>query len=438
MEAYVLFMLPLLMLVIFTGFPVALAMMAVSLVFGFYRYGDAAVYLFATEVHDVAGNYVLASIPLFVFMGSLLESTGIAERLFKGIHVWTHKVPGGLAVGTVLMGVVFAMSSGVVGATETVIGLLALPIMLNYGYSRSLISGTVCAGGSLGTAIPPSVVVIVLAPVVEISVGALFAGILFPGLLMAGTFILYIVIRAMLDPGSAPRKTSEVEELTLAEKLKFTITGLVPPIFLIFTVLGSILLGWATPTEAAACGAVGTLFLTFLAGNLKINLVWKAMRTTMVVSTMILTILVAGHIFSAIFVALGGVQVTQNMIDAASLGPWAVLAIILLIAFIGGFILDLVSVVLILVPIAVPIISGLGFDLIWFSVLFLIVLQTGYLSPPMAPSIFYLRAIAPPEIKLSHMFRGVVPFIACQVICLILVIVFPGIALWLPEAIFSN
>jgi tripartite ATP-independent transporter DctM subunit len=216
------------------------------------------------------------------------------------------------------------MSSGVVGATETVIGLLALPIMLSYGYSKSLISGTVCAGGSLGTAIPPSVVVIVLAPVVEISVGALFAGILFPGLLMAGTFILYIMVRAMLDPESAPRKTSEVEELTLAEKLKLTITGLIPPIFLIFTVLGTILLGWATPTEAAACGAVGTLFLSFLAGNLKMNFVWKAMKTTMVVSTMILTILVAGHIFSAIFVALGGVRVTQDMIEAANLGPWVV------------------------------------------------------------------------------------------------------------------
>lgn len=438
METYVLLMIPALILFIFSGFPVALAMMAVSLIFGLIRYGDVAVYLFATEIHDVAGNYVLASIPLFVFMGSLLESTGIAERLFRGIHVWTHKVPGGLAVGTVLMGVVFAMSSGVVGATETVIGLLALPIMLSYGYNKSLISGTVCAGGSLGTAIPPSVVVIVLAPVVEISVGSLFAGILFPGLLMALTFIVYIVGRAILDPSSAPRKTDEVENLSLIEKLTITFTALLPPIFLIFTVLGTILLGWATPTEAAACGAVGTLILTFLAGNLKRKFVWKAMKTTLTVSTMILTILVAGHIFSGIFIALGGVRMTQELINAANLGPWTVLAIILFIAFIGGFVLDLVSVVLILVPIAVPIISGLEFDLIWFSVLFLIVLQTGYLSPPLAPSIFYLRAIAPSEIKLSHMFRGVVPFIAAQLTCLALVMIFPQIALWLPNVIFGN
>ena len=213
MDAYVLLMLPALILVIFSGFPVALAMLSVSLVFGFIRYGEAAVHLFATEIHDVAGNYVLASIPLFVFMGSLLESTGIAKRLFRGIHIWTYRVPGGLAVGTILMGVVFAASSGVVGATETVIGLLALPIMLSYGYNKSLISGTVCAGGSLGTAIPPSIVVIVLAPVVEISVGALFAGILFPGLLMALTFILYIVGRSILDPTVAPRKSDAVEAL---------------------------------------------------------------------------------------------------------------------------------------------------------------------------------------------------------------------------------
>lgn len=288
------------------------------------------------------------------------------------------------------------------------------------------------------TAIPPSVVVIVLAPVVEVSVGSLFAGILIPGLLMAGSFILYIVVRAIIDPSAAPRKSSEVENLKLFEKLKITFSALIPPIFLIFTVLGTILLGWATPTEAAACGAVGTLALTFLAGNLRRENLWKAMKTTLSVSTMILTILVAGHIFSGIFVALGGVRLTQELIEAANLGPWVVLCIILLVAFIGGFVLDLVSVVLILVPIAVPIISGLGFDLIWFSVLFLIVLQTGYLSPPMAPSIFYLRAIAPKEIKLSHMFRGVVPFIVAQIVVLLLVIIFPEIALWLPDAIFGS
>ncbi len=438
MESYALLMLPALILCIFSGIPVALAMMSVSLVFGFIHYEEAAVYLFATEIHDVAGNYVLASIPLFVFMGSLLESTGVAERLFRGIHIWTYKVPGGLAVGTILMGVVFAASSGVVGATETVIGLLALPIMLSYGYNRALISGTICAGGSLGTAIPPSIVVIVLAPVVDISVGSLFAGILFPGLLMALTFILYIVIRSALDPTVAPRKADEVESLTLTQKLVITISGLIPPVFLIFTVLGTILLGWATPTEAAACGAVGTLFLTLLAGNLKLDLIWRAMKQTMIVSTMILTILVAGHIFSGIFVAMGGVRLTQELIEAANLGPWTVLSIILFIAFVGGFVLDLVSVVLILVPIAVPIMKAMGFDLIWFSVLFLIVLQTGYLSPPMAPSIFYLRAIAPPEIRLSDMFVGVMPFIAAQVLCLALVMVFPEIALWLPRAIFGN
>jgi tripartite ATP-independent transporter DctM subunit len=437
-DAYVLLMLPVLILAIFSGLPVAFAMLSVSLVFGLIRYGEAAVYLFATEIHDVAANYVLASIPLFVFMGSLLQSTGIAERLFRGIHIWTHRIPGGLAVGTILMGVVFAASSGVVGATETVIGLLALPIMLSYGYNKSLISGTVCAGGSLGTAIPPSVVVIVLAPVVDISVGSLFAGILFPGLLMALTFILYIIGRAILDPSAAPRQATEVEALSFMDKIIITVSGLIPPIFLIFTVLGTIMLGWATPTEAAACGAIGTLLLTFIAGNLKAHLVWNAMKTTLVVSTMILTILVAGHIFSAIFISLGGVRITQDLIAAANLGPWVVLSIILLIAFIGGFVLDLVSVVLILVPIAVPIVAGLGFDLIWFSVLFLIVLQTGYLSPPLAPSIFYLRAIAPPEIKLSHMFIGVVPFISSQVVCLVLVLVFPEIALWLPNFIFGN
>ena len=200
-----LWMFPALMVLIFIGIPVAYSLMAVALVFGYMRFGDAAVFQFVSKVQDVAGNYILAAVPLFIFMGAMLERAGIAERLFEAVHLWTRKLPGGLAVGTILMGVVFAAASGVVGATETVIGLLAIPIMMRYNYDKSLISGTICAGGSLGTVIPPSVLVIILAPVADVSVGDLFAGILFPGLIMAGLFVLYIIGRCIVNPEFAPR-----------------------------------------------------------------------------------------------------------------------------------------------------------------------------------------------------------------------------------------
>jgi len=432
-----LWMFPALFVAIFIGVPVAFALLGVSLVFGFIRFGDAAVHQFIAEVQDLASNYVLAAVPLFILMGTLLESTGIAKQLFKAVHMWTRRLPGSLAVSTILLGTVFAAASGVVGATETVIGLLAIPVMLSHNYSKSLISGTVCGGGSLGTAIPPSVVVIVLAPSADVSVGSLFAAILFPGLMMAGLFILYIIVHATLDPRVAPRSLPDEDDdgMSLLGKLRFTLVAFLPPVLLIFSVLGTILLGWATPTEAAACGALGTLLLTATMGQFKLAVFWNAIKRSLLISVMILTILLGGHIFSGIFAASGGVSATREILDAANLSPWSIILLILLIGFIGGFILDLVSVVLIVIPLAIPIVNALGFDTIWFLVLFLIVLQTGYLTPPMAPSIFYLRSISPPEMLLKHMYRGVIPFIGMQLVTLVLVMAFPELALWLPEYI---
>lgn len=432
-----LWMFPALFVAIFIGVPVAFALLGVSLVFGFIRFGDAAVHQFIAEVQDLASNYVLAAVPLFILMGTLLESTGIAKQLFKAVHMWTRRLPGSLAVSTILLGTVFAAASGVVGATETVIGLLAIPVMLSHNYSKSLISGTVCGGGSLGTAIPPSVVVIVLAPSADVSVGSLFAAILFPGLMMAGLFILYIIVHATLDPRVAPRSLPDEDDdgMSLLGKLRFTLVAFLPPVLLIFSVLGTILLGWATPTEAAACGSLGTLLLTATMGQFKLAVFWNAIKRSLLISVMILTILLGGHIFSGIFAASGGVSATREILDAANLSPWSIILLILLIGFIGGFILDLVSVVLIVIPLAIPIVNALGFDTIWFLVLFLIVLQTGYLTPPMAPSIFYLRSISPPEMLLKHMYRGVIPFIGMQLVTLVLVMAFPELALWLPEYI---
>ena len=387
------------------------------------------------NVQDVAGNYIIAAVPLFVFMGCMLERAGIAERLFEAFHLWTRRLPGGLAIGTILLGVVFAAASGVVGATETVIGLLAIPIMMKHNYDKSLISGTICSGGSLGTVIPPSVLVIILAPIADVSVGDLFAGLLFPGLIMAGLFILYILVRCTINPSLAPRDTSVESSVDWFTMIRITVVALIPPVFLIFTVLGTILMGLATPTEAAACGAVGAVILTALNGQFNLSTLAQAARQTVMVTVMILTILLAGNMFASVFIASGGVSAVQGLLAAADISPWATLLLILFIAFVAGFALDLVSVILVLVPISMPVIRALGFDPVWFCILFLVMIQTSYLTPPMAPSIFYLRAISPPEIELKHMYRGVVPFIFLQLLTLALILLFPDIALWLPSKI---
>lgn len=433
-----LLMFPALFLLLFIGVPVAYSLFGVSLVFGFLRFGDKAVFQFVSKVQDVAGNYILAAVPLFIFMGCMLERAGIAERLFDALFLWTRKLPGGLAVCTILLGVVFAAATGVVGATETVIGLLAIPIMMKHGYDKSLISGTICSGGSLGTVIPPSVLVIIMAPVADVSVGDLFAGLLFPGLIMAALFIAYIVLRCMITPSLAPRIEIPVEDLpSWSEMIRSTGFALLPPVFLILTVLGTILMGLATPTEAAACGAIGAAVLTALNGQFTISVLSDAARRTMLVTAMILTILLAGNMFAGVFIASGGISTVKDLIAALDLSTWSILLLILGLAFVAGFALDLVSVILVFVPIALPIIRTLGFDPVWFCILFLVVIQTSYLTPPMAPSIFYLRAISPPEITLRHMYRGVVPFIGLQIVTLILVMMFPALALWLPRVLLG-
>ena len=433
-----LLMFPALMACIFLGFPVAFSLMGVALFFGYWRFGDALVHQLVAKVDDVASYYVLAAVPLFVFMGAMLERSGIANTLFEAIHLWTRRLPGGLAVGTVLLCVVFAAASGVVGATEAVVGLLAIPIMLKYAYDKSLISGTICAGGSLGTIIPPSVVVVILGPVADVSVGDLFVGMLFPGLMLAGLFVVYILVRCTIWPEDGPRLPPEEDEPSLLEKLRITATALVPPLLLIFAVLGSIMLGWATPTEAAAMGAAGTIILTLTYGSFDFKTMSNAFLQTLRITAMILTILLGGTMFAGVFVALGGISAVRDLLDAWQLSANATMAILFLIAFVAGFVLDLISIVLIVIPVAVAVLRTMGVDDVWFCIMFLIVIQTSYLTPPMAPAIFYLRGISPPEIRLSHMYRGVIPFIALEIVVLALVWYFPGIALWLPAQVFDG
>ena len=430
-------MFPALFALIFTGFPVAFALLGVAFLFGLYAFGDAVFFQFTQKIEDVASNFVLAAVPLFVFMGSMLERSGIAEQLFGAVHLWTRRLPGGLAVGTVIMCIIFAASTGVIGATETVVGLLAIPAMLRHRYSHPLIAGTICAGGSLGTIIPPSVVVVVMGPIANVSIGDLMVGMIFPGLILSALYVGYILILCWLSPTAGPVLPREPDEPPLAEKILLTVKALVPPLLMIFAVLGSIMLGWAAPTEAAALGAFGAFLLTVAYGKFNLPMFWEALVKTLVVTSMIMFILMAGSIFTGVFVGNGGMKVMRTAIEALDVTPWALLTIFLGVVFIAGFFLEWISILLIFLPIFMPFVRAIGLDPIWFCMLVLIVIQTSYLTPPMAPAIFYLRGVAPPEITLRQMYAGVVPFVAIQIVALIIVASFPATAVWLPTQLLG-
>ncbi len=431
-----LWMFPALFLLVFMGFPIAFALIALAFVFGYDFFGARIGIQFFGRIHDVLTNYSFAAVPLFVFMGAMLERSGIAERLFHAMQLWVGRLPGGLALATLLMCAVFAAATGIVGAVEAVVGMMAAPAMLRQRYARDLISGTICAGGSLGTIIPPSLVVVIYATVVGISIGDLFAGIIFPGLLMVVLFVAYVLIRCALDPASGPPADLAVTSVALPEKLRISAVALLPAVALVVAVLGSILAGVASPTEAAGVGAAGAVALTVLYGNFNLTLLFDVLRRTVAINAMIMLVVIGGTLFTSIFLINGGSSLVNDILAGTNPEPWQVIALFLLIIFILGFILDWVSVVLICMPIFIPVLRQLGVDPLWFGVMVCVVIQTSYLTPPMAPAIFYFRAIAPKEITYGDMFRGVLPFIACQLIVLAVVAAWPPAATYLAGVLF--
>ena len=432
-----LFMLVAMFVLIFLGVQVAFALSGTALIFGFLVFKGAVIFQLMEKIEDIASNFVLAAVPLFVFMGTMLERSGIAEALFEAVHLWTRRLPGGLALGTVIMCVIFAASTGVIGATETVVGLLAIPVMLKYAYNKPLICGTICAGGSLGTIIPPSVVVVVLGPVANVSVGDLLVGMIFPGLIMAGLYVVYIFLLCVIRPSAGPRIPPGPDEPPLAQRLRITAHALVPPLVMIFAVLGSIMLGWAAPTEAAALGALGAILLTLFYRKFSFGMLKDSVLKTLRITAMIMAILLGGTIFTGVFFAAGGITLTNQLVTYLDLHAWALLFLLLGLGFLAGFVLDWISILLIFIPIFMPLVNAAGFNPVWFCILFLIIIQTSYLTPPLAPAIFYLRGIAPPSITLLDMYKGVVPFIVLQLITLGIIMLFPQTVLWLPTKLLG-
>jgi len=430
-------MFPALFVLVFLGLPIAFSLLATAFIFGLPIYGGVIGLQMYAGITQTASQFLLSAVPPFVFMGFMLERSGIAERLFYALRIWLGRLPGGLALATMAMAAVIAASTGIVGAVEVVIGVMAIPAMLQYGYSRVLASGTVCAGGSLGTMIPPSIVVVIYASVANLSVGQLFAGVLAPGMIMVTLFFGYILIRCILRPEEGPRAAVE-DVVPIGERLWITLTAFVPAVALIFAVLGAIIVGIATPTEAASVGAVGAVLLTILYGRMTWTVMKETLTQTLLVNCMILLIVVGGSMFSGVFRIHGGNTLVATVVDVLGLGDIGLVLILLGVVFIAGFILDWVSIVLICLPIFIPLLSAAGIDPIWFAVLMVVVIQTSYLTPPMAPSIFYLRSIAPPEITYSDMYWGVLPFVFCQVVTLVLVFVWPDLAVWLPKVLVAG
>ena len=427
-------MFPLLFLFVFMGIPVAFALIATAFVMALPVFGELASLQIYNQVQNTASQLLLTAVPAFVFMGVMLEASGISERLFRAMQVWLGRLPGGLSLATMTMAAIIAASTGIVGAVEVVIGVMAIPIMMRYRYDRALISGTICAGGSLGTMIPPSIVVVIYAAIANESVGKLFAAVLFPAAIMVVLFLGYILVRAISNPTLAP-PVVEDEGLSFGQKLWISATGIVPAFLLIAAVLGAILLGVATPTEAASVGALGAVLLTMAYGRFSWPVLLDTLNRTLKINCMILLIVAGGNMFAGIFRLHQGNALVQDMVSTLDLSPLGIVGILLLIVFVAGFILDWVSVVLITLPIFLPILAAYDIDPIWFACVMIVVIQTSYLTPPMAPSIFYLRSIAPREITFSDMYRGVLPFIICQLIVLALVFFFPGLATYLPAQI---
>jgi tripartite ATP-independent transporter DctM subunit len=428
-------MFPLLFLLVLSGIPIAFSLAVVSAGAGLIAFGSNAFGQLYGSFYSAATNFILAAIPMFVLMGAILERSGIAERLFRVMQLWMSRLPGGLAVATIAMGAVFAAAAGVVGAVEVMIGMMAIPAMKRYRYDNSLIAGTICAGGSLGTMIPPSVIAVMYASLAQMSVGELLAGMMLPGLLMVGLFILFLMVHGLVRPPEKSMAEDDLAGIALSEKLRLTAVSLLPICALIFAVLGSLLAGIASPTEAASVGALGALLLCVAYGRFSLEMLRESLQITVRISAMILLIVAAGTMFMGTFAANGGSRLIRTMVETAGLGDAGMIALFLLIVLLLGFVLDWTANVLICVPLFTPFIRSAGIDPVWFGTMVIVVIQTSYLTPPMASSIFYLKSIAPRDMTYGQMCRGVVPFILLQLVTLAAIALFPQLSTWLPSKI---
>jgi len=418
------------------GFPVAFVMAGLGLFFGALVGGiDLASYQATLNTYGVMSGWSLLAIPLFVYMGVVLEKAKIADKLYLGLYLLLGPVRGGLAVATMLIATLFAACTGIAGASVIAIGLIALPSMLRYGYDRKMASGVICAGGGLGVIIPPSIMLILYGPVAGVSISMLFIAAIIPGLVMAALYILYIGGRCFLNPEFGPAITpEEAAKYSRKDMFKILLFSGVPPIAIIICVLGSIFFGLAAPTEAAALGGLGALFIAAAYGKLNLRMFLESGYSALKISTFIMWLVLGAKFFMTTFNKLGGGNLIYDFLMNLNTGPTTLLIIMLLIIFILGMFMDWIGILLVVIPIFIPIVKTMGWDQLWFAMMFCITLQISYITPPFAYSIFYLKGIAPPEVSLVDIYRGCMPFIFIQFFVLIILFFWPDLALYLPQA----
>ena len=425
-ETATLLMFASLLLLLLTGMPLAFVTLLVALVFAVGWFGPNAIPLIVSRIFSFVNSFVFVSVPMFVLMAAILDRSGIARDLFDAMRLVGGRLRGGVAIQTLLVAVVLAAMSGIIGGEVVLLGVIALPQMLRLGYDRKLAIGVCCAGGALGTMIPPSIVLIIYGLTASVSIGDLFTAAFLPGLILAGMYAGYILFRAYTNPSVAP--IPEDNEISSEEKLRL-LKGLVLPILVVVFVLGSIYGGIASVTEASAIGVLGVTLSTIIRREFNLILIMGAARQTLSTVGMIVWIGIGASALVGVFNLMGGIRFVQTLITGVSDNPTMVILFMMLILFVLGMFLDWVGIALLTMPIFVPIVVDLGFDPIWFGVLFAMNMQVSFLSPPFGPAAFYLKSVAPPDISLGEIFRALLPFIALQIIAVGLLIAFPGIAL---------
>jgi tripartite ATP-independent transporter DctM subunit len=420
---------------IFVGFPIAFTLIILSIVFGYIGFGDTVFYLMVFQTIGLMKEETLAAVPLFIFMGHVLEQAGLMERLFNAFRLILAPVRGSLYLGVLLTSTIFATATGIIGASVTVMGLMAAPAMTKARYDPKLSAGSIAAGGTLGILIPPSVMLVVMGPIVGVSIVELFAAAIVPGVMLAGLYIAYTMIRSFMNPELGPPLPMEERAESYGQIVKEFFAGVVPLAVIIFAALGSIIFGLATPTEAAAMGASGAVVLSLLYGRLNYTMLRGAMRQTLQTSSLVLFLAVASNIYGAVFTRLGTSQMLANALVSLPVPPLAMLGLLMVLIFLLGWPLEWPAIIFIFLPIFIPVVQALKFDLVWFSALVAVNLQTAFLSPPVAMAAYYLKAVAP-QWELSQIYRGMVDFMLLQVVGLLLLFMFPQIALWLPTLLF--
>ena len=423
---------------LFLGHPLAFVLGGLAVIFGYIGWGPLCFYMFLNQTWGIMDNYILVCIPLFIFMAQLLDQSGVAEDLFDTMRHLFGPLRGGIAIAVVVVSTLFGACTGIIGASVVTMGLLAMPVMLKYGYDKKLASGSICAGGTLGILIPPSIMLVVMADQAALSVGKLFAGAIIPGLILSGLYISYILIRCWWTPEHGPALSMEERKAVSGKKLAvMTMKSLVPPMILILGVLGSIFAGIATPTEAAGVGAALAFVMTLAYGRFN----WSGLKTAVVntakTTSMVIIILVGAACFAGVFMGSGGGDVVRNFILGIGFGKWGTFIIMMIILFILGMFIDWIGIIMITFPIFLPLAKELGFDKLWFVVTIAVMLQDSFLTPPFGYALFYLKGVAPPEVKTTDIFWGAFPFWRLMEVGLIIVVIFPKTITWLADILIK-